>query len=364
MDIVFVIFNLGTGGAERAVTGLANYYVKKHNVTIITLVKTKSFYPLDKNINLKHCLNDTVEHTNLIKSIKNGLFRWNRLINHLKEIKPKVVISFMHTSNIYTIWACKWFGIPCIISERANHAIDQLPKTHEIIRNLSYPYCSRLIVQTKGNLDYYSTILPKRKIKIIPNAVAQDLRAKRSKTNITDSKVILNVGSFKNGKAQDVLIRSFSLLPKNDWNLIFLGKGPNLVKFKALAKQLGVDNRIAFEGAQKDVASYYNKASMFVFTSEHEGFPNALLEALYFGVPAISTNCPHGPADLIENGVNGFLIPVGDQNVLTNKMEVLINNKELRKSFSIQAIEKSKQYEIENIAKKWMELLKSVLSNK
>lgn len=357
MEIVFVIFNLGTGGAERAVTGLANFYAKKHNVTIITLVKAKSFYPLDKNVNLKHCLNDTVEQTNLIKSIKNGVLRWKRLVNHLKEIKPDVVISFMHTSNIYAIWACKWLGIPCIISERANHAIDQLPKTHEFIRNLSYPYCSRLIVQTKGNLEYYSNILPKIKIKIIPNAVAQDLKTKRSKIYRTDNKVILNVGSFKNGKAQDILIRSFSLLPKNHWNLVFLGNGYNLEKFRNLALELNIIDRVSFEGAQKDVASYYNTAGMFVFTSEHEGFPNALLEALYFGIPAISTNCPHGPADIIADGQNGFLVPVGGIELLANKIEVLMNDEILRQKFSENSLESTKKYEIEQIAEEWMQLI-------
>ncbi len=124
---------------------------------------------------------------------------------------------------------------------------------------------------------------------------------------------------------------------------------------------MGVADQIDFEGAQKDVASYYNKATMFVFTSEHEGFPNALLEALYFGLPSISTNCPHGPADMITDGENGFLVPVGDEEALAKKIEVLMKDEILRQSFSQNALESTKKYEMEHIAAQWMQVINEVV---
>ncbi|MBQ4915642.1 glycosyltransferase family 4 protein [Maribacter sp. MMG018] len=361
MKITFVIYGLNSGGAERAVTGLANYWVKDHEISIITLVKTAPFYELDKNVNLFHCLEQPKTSTTVLKSLKDGALRILKLRKTLNRLQPDVVVSFMLTSNIYSICASRGLKIPSIICERSNHNVNSLPKIQEYFRNLSYPFCSSLIVQTEGNKNYYEKTVPKVQKWVIPNAIASELKLARQPV-ANSEKIILNVGSFKNGKAQDVLIRAFAQLPTSDWRLVFLGHGPNMDKFKNLAQQLGIADRVSFKGAQKDVASYYNKAAMFVFTSEHEGFPNALLEALYFGVPSISTNCPHGPSDMIADGENGFLVPVGDVNALAKKMQLLMNNPELRDKFSQGALESTKKYEMEPIAQQWMQVITSVTS--
>lgn len=359
MKITFIIYSLSSGGAERAVTGLANSWCQEHKISIITLVKTVPFYEINTKVKLSHCFEETKTKTNVFQSLKNGFIRIHRLYSTLKAERPDVVISFMHTSNIYAIWASKLLNIPCIISERANHDVYRLPKTHEVLRNLSYPHSAALIVQTEGNRTYYQEILPSVKKFIIPNAIAPSLKSKRV-PNEKREKIILNVGSFKNGKAQDLLIRAFANINNTDWRLVFLGKGPNLNKYKELAVHLGIANKIGFKGAQKDVARYYNKAGLFVFTSEHEGFPNALLEALFFGIPSISTNCPHGPSDMIQDGENGFLVPVGDENALAYKMQMLMESEKLQEKFTETALESTKKYEMEPIAEEWMRVIKSV----
>lgn len=357
MKICFLIYSLGSGGAERAITGLANYWAKEHQVTIITLVESAPFYKLQREVELKYCLKKTKEITTTFSSLLDGLKRLRRLIIFLKEARTDVLLSFMHTSNIYSIWACKLLGIPCIISERANHNVYQLPKIHKKLRNFSYPYANTLVVQTLGNKIFYEKYFKTLPIKIIPNAVSTDFKTKKKSKKQNES-MILNVGSFKDGKAQDLLIRAFAKLENKDWKLIFLGKGPNLENFKKLSRELEVAGHVEFRGVQKNVASYYNQAQLFVFTSEHEGFPNALLEALYFGVPSISTNCPHGPADMITDGENGFLVPVGDVDVLAEKMELLMNSEALQEKFRNNALKSTQKYEMEAIAHKWMEVIK------
>lgn len=360
MKIAFVIYGLGAGGAERSVTGLANHFVNQHKVSIITLVKTTPFFELDPKVRLLYCLGRPKERTNPIQSITDGMLRIRKLIKLLKAEESEVVISFMYTSNIYSIWAAKWLGISCIGCERSNHAVFRLPRNHERLRNFSYHYLNKLVVQTQGNQKYYEDFMPANKITIIPNAVSESLQPQRSLPQNLEEKIILNVGSFKNGKAQDLLIRAFAQIKNPKWRLVFVGKGPNLENFEALVQELAIGEQVDFLGAQKDIAAFYNKASLFVFTSEHEGFPNALLEALYFGLPCISTNCPHGPADLIEDGLNGFLVPVGNQEALQEKIIHLMNDKNLRNSFSKEAVAKSKTYEIEPIAEQWMGVIKSV----
>lgn len=361
MKITFIIYSLGVGGAERAITGLANTMCDDHEISIITLIKSTSFYELDPKIQQFHCFNNKITKTNFLLSVKNGLFRVHRLISLLKSVRPEVVVSFMHTSNIYAIWATKLLQIPCIISERANHAIDKISISHKIVRNLSYPFCSKLIVQTNGNKSYYSKVLNIRKIEIIPNAISSQLSKRRLGLDASKRELmILNVGTFKNGKAQDLLIRAFAGLSENNWRLVFLGDGANLSDYKKLAEKLGVSKRIHFEGSVKNIAHFYNNAGMFVFTSEHEGFPNALLEALYFGIPAISTNCDFGPSELITNGENGFLIPVGDLKGLVEKMEVLMMDWKLRQILSENAIKSTKNYEMEHISKMWFDVIYSL----
>ncbi len=127
----------------------------QHDITIITFVKTTPFYNVDLKITLKYCLEQPKNHNSVLRSIKDGILRFKKLHSHLKIIKPDVVLSFMLTANIYAIWACKWLKIPCIISERANHAIDLLPQRHVQIRNMSYRHAARLVVQTRGNAAYY-----------------------------------------------------------------------------------------------------------------------------------------------------------------------------------------------------------------
>ena len=362
MKIAFVIYGLGAGGAERAVTGLANHWTCKHDVVIITLVKTDPFYKLDLRVRQQYCLKTQQINTNFVKSSINVSRRILRLIKILKKEQPDVLLSFTTTPNIYAIWMGKLLKIPCIISERANHNVDKLPKTQEKVRNFSYRRLYKLIVQTQGNKKYYKALIPENKIVVIPNGVSENLQKSKKVKLENKEKIILNVGAFRDGKAQDDLIKAFAKVNNNQWQLIFLGDGPNLGKFKMLARQLNIFERIQFLGAKKNVADYYNKASVFVFTSRHEGFPNALLEALYFGLPSISTDCPHGPSDLIKDGTNGFLVSVGNQEELCNKLNLLLDREDLRYALGKAAAVRSKKYEISTIAEQWMNVIESVIA--
>lgn len=359
--ICFVINSLTAGGAERAVSGLANHFIQLgHEVCIITFVKMSPFYTLNEKIELAHCLDGSTGKITFIDRSLNSVRRFRKLYENLKRLKPDVVISFMTVANIYTLLTTKLLRLPCIISERANHNIVVLTKGLRITRNLCYPWSKALVVQTEMNKAFYSGILEEKKIAVIPNAIAPNLQTLKSTSKVSRANTILNIGSFKDGKAQDLLIRAFARLPKNNWKLIFLGDGNNRKRFEGLAEEMGVGAQTYFLGNQKNVANYYNSEGLFVFTSEHEGFPNALLEALYFGMPTISTDCPHGPSELIENGHNGYLIPVGDENALKKKLEILMNDGKLQHRLGENALKTTKKYEMSQIAEQWKQLIKKI----
>lgn len=219
------------------------------------------------------------------------------------------------------------------------------------------------MVQTDANKRFYSTKLSSTKIIVIPNPIAPTLSTKRNlQLKKPKDNIILNVGSFKKGKAQELLISAFSNIDNEGWRVIFVGDGPTKQKNLNLSKQLKLEDKISFVGKQQNVHEFYNNASLFIFTSEHEGFPNALLEALYFGIPpTISTNCEHGPSDLISDGKNGFLVPVGDQKSLEQKMVLLMGDKTLQKKFRFNAMESSEKFKIKNILALWRRYIDKLL---
>ena len=100
---------------------------------------------------------------------------------------------------------------------------------------------------------------------------------------------------------------------------------------------------------------------VFVLSSNYEGFPNVLVEAMSFGLPCISTNCPSGPSEIINSGHNGILIKVGDENALINNLNSLISNPELAHKFSEQAVKDTTQFEVEVIVKKWKILIENLI---
>ena len=199
-------------------------------------------------------------------------------------------------------------------------------------------------------------MLRHKNIVVLPNPISSDLSELR-KNEIKREKIILTVGRLNNDKRQDKLIRAIYSLNLEDWKVIIIGKGPNKKKLNNLIKNLNLSNKIEILSDIKNIHDYYLRASIFVFTSKAEGFPNALLEAMHFGLPCISTDCNYGPSDLITNGKDGFLVPVNNQDILVQKIDELIKDDDLKKSFEKNAIETSLNYTSKKVTEKWKTII-------
>lgn len=132
---------------------------------------------------------------------------------------------------------------------------------------------------------------------------------------------ILCVGSLKDQKNHRVLLQAFSRLARLDARLLLLGQGDNEGMLRALASELSVADRVVFAGFHTDPSSFYLTADLLVLSSDYEGLPTVLIESLSFGLPIVSTDCPSGPAEILENGKWGRLVPVGDARALASAME-------------------------------------------
>ena len=209
------------------------------------------------------------------------------------------------------------------------------------------------VTQTYADLKNYNFL---KRSYVIYNPI----KIEKFDLNVKKQNIVLGVGRLDKQKGFDVLIKAFKKIGKDDWKLLIAGDGPERERLETLIKKLGSTN-IELIGKTKEIFKYYSQASIFVLSSNKEGFPNVLIEAMAFGCAVVSFDCPYGPAEIIENGVNGILVKNQDENGLKEAIELLIKDEELRKKLSKEAIKVREKYSIEKIVKEWEKVIKKSL---
>jgi glycosyltransferase involved in cell wall biosynthesis len=164
---------------------------------------------------------------------------------------------------------------------------------------------------------------------------------------------ILTVGNLKPVKNHPLLLRALAALQLPDARLMILGRGENETMLRSLAADLGIRDRVIFAGFHADPSLFYATADLFVLSSDYEGLPTVLIEALSFGVPIVSTDCPSGPAEILDNGRYGALVPVGDAEALARAMGVALHAYVDRDTLKHRALD----FAPEIAARKYLELL-------
>lgn len=358
--IAFVIAGLESGGAERVVSTLANELCEKYDITVITLWDVQPFYTLDPKINHISCVSESLISNNVYQAIRNNFRLLRRLKIILKEERIDLTIGFTTTSNILAVMGSKFLNIPCIISERSNPRVKVLGRFWSFLRKKYYRKSDYLVVQTNDNFLYYSSYILKDRIKILANPLSKEL-TKHKNLSTPREQVILSVGRLDKNKSQDLLINAFSNIEHEGWQIIIVGDGVEKDNYLELVRQLGLEDKVTFTGNSSNVFDYYNSSSLFAFTSKSEGFPNVLIEAMYFELPCISTDCPNGPSEIINDGSNGYLIPVNDQKALEEKLTLLMSSQSLRENIGSKAYQSAKHYLTDNIVAQWEVLIKELI---
>lgn len=360
--IAFVIPSFSSGGAERVVSNLANFLITEYEVHIITLNKTEPFYPLDNKIVLHHCVDDIKPSNSIFTAIKSNWFLTKTIAEIVKTNKIQLLIGFMTTSNILSIISGRLLQIPVIISERNNPSKESTPRIWRILRRLIYRFANYTVVQTEPIKQYYNKSIQESRLTIIPNPIYMDLSMKNIIGNGDSEKIILNVGRLSPQKAQDILIKAFAKTDNNGWKLIIAGEGEDRSKLEGLINELEIQHKIELAGRIKNISDMYSRAKIFAFSSLYEGFPNALIEAMYFGLPCISTDCPTGPSELISNGENGFLVPMNDVDSMADKLGILMNDMDQRKLFGERAQKTVEIFKVKNVIKQWKKIIDECLN--
>lgn len=325
MRILFVIGPLKKGGAERVVCNLSNELIKENDVFIATTVTPESDYYLNEKIIIK-CLDD--EKTSNKNFIIRNYLRAKRLKEVIKNNKIDIAISFLPEPS-YRLMMVKNKKLKTIISDRNDPNIEYNSLFQKIITKLLYKKSNGFVFQTEDAKKWFSDKIQERSV-VIPNPINKDFICKPYSGQREN--VIVTVGRLTEQKNHKLLIDAFINIHKKykDYKLYIYGEGSLRDELSEIIKSNMLEDSIKLMGNVDNVKESIYKSKMFVLTSDYEGMPNALMEAMALGIPCISTRCPiGGPEFLINNGENGLLIGVGNSEELQGAILKLIEKKDL-----------------------------------
>ena len=264
----------------------------------------------------------------------------------------------MTTANILLALAAKGLGIPAVGSERIHPPMLPLGTVWEWLRQHIYGQLDMLVALTKESAVWLKANTKIQKIEIIPNTVNYPITPQPPVIKpkfVSNSFNLIAVGRLSYQKGFDRLIQAFSTLASRfpEWNLTILGEGDCRQILEQQIAELGLEQRVSMPGVVGNLGDWYTEADLYVMTSLFEGFPNALGEAMSYGLPVISVDCDTGPRDIIRHQVDGLLVPQNDHHALVETLKMLMGDKMLRQQYAERSVEIRERLSIENISSLW-----------
>lgn len=368
MKIAFLIPSLRCGGAERAAAVLSTEWINSgEEVTIVTFGSptAKPFYDLHPNTKLLQVGLDRVRGSIWERLTKN-LRRIVRVRSFFRDWLPHVVVASMERANFVAILAALGLNIPVVVTEHGVPFVADNQNAVEMwLRRLLYPRAARVVVLTQEIAEYYQEKIRVPTV-VIPNPVMAEPKLDNGnniplKRNGDETRLVA-LGRLERVKGFDRLLRAMQLVVKerNDIRLTIWGEGAERESLERLRSELSLDKFVALPGRTEDVFEKLRECDIFVMSSLHEAFPNALLEAQAVGLPIISFACPSGPRVIVRNGIDGILVPDGDIQGYAEAILLLANDKERRTAFGRAALEVQERFGLKKVSALWGEILQDV----
>ena len=320
--IAFYLSSLSGGGAQRVVLTLANA-MAEHGVQIdLVLVKARGPFLAQ--------VHPAVRIVDL--GVGNVMLSLPRLIQYLRRERPIALLSSLKHVNVVALIARQLSRVPVRLVVGEHNTLSQSCKTGlkdrllPHLMRLLYPKADLVVAVSQGVADDLcaSLALPKEKVQVIFNPVARSGMAEQAAAPMDhpwflpgEPPVLLGMGRLTEQKDFPNLIHAFALLRKRrDCRLIILGEGELREDLQDLIARLGLSASVSLPGFVDRPFSYMARAAVFVLSSRWEGLPTVLIEAMACGTQVVSTDCPSGPQEILEGGVWGRLVPVGDSAAL------------------------------------------------
>lgn len=364
MKVLFLIHSLALGGAERVTANLANYWAEKGWHVIVATLSTNEndFYTLHPKIE-RIPLGVARESRNSVSAIANNMRSLRMVRRVLKEKRPEVAIGMMTTANIFLGLTGWRLPVSCFGSERTHPPMVPLGAMWECLRAVSYKKLDAVISLTELSAEWLRRHTSAQYVAVIGNPILWPLPMAQPVRNCGEwihSKrhALLAAGRLVKEKGFDLLLQAFFRIAPDlpDWDLLIVGEGPQRVGLESQVQKLGLSDRVKMPGQVGNMSDWYDAADIFVMSSRFEGFPNAMGEAMSYGLPAVSFDCPTGPSDIIRNEVDGLLVPHMEVNALAKALARLMRDENLRARMSCRAVEVRERFAVERIAGRWEKL--------
>ena len=363
-----------SGGMERVLANKANYWVRHgHDVTIVTTDQHGElpFFHLDTRVK---CIDLEVNYED-----NNGKSVWNKLVYYpykqyvhrkrlqsiLKREQPDITIS-MFCNEAAFLPNIKEGGLKVLEIhfskyKRLQYGRKGLWRWVDIVRSrydeILVKKYDRFVVLTEEDKSYWGA-LPN--MVVIPNARTFT----PTNTSLLQNKIVLAVGRLTYQKGFERLIEAWSLLNDKfpDWKLVIVGDGEKKEELEQLVVDSCLQDSVFLKAPVKDMEQLYREASVIAMTSRYEGLPMILLEAQAYGIPIVSFKCQCGPADIITDGKDGFLVPEGNVPMMAEKLSMLMSDYQLRAKMGKAAVLSSKRFDEERVMQQWENLFSSLLN--
>ena len=351
--ILFVSGDLGRGGAQRVIALLANDYAQRGwSVHVIVMMNTVIGYEMNSAIKI----HTFVHQGNRLRNAG----KWVKEIRQcLKVERPDVIVSFAGRINIITMIAAGGLHIPVLVSERNDPARDRRSKPEQWLCKRFYKRADKVVFQTKYQANYYANFCEETGV-IIGNPISAPVYE-----GTHTKKDIVCVGKLMDQKNHPMMIRAFAQIANEfpEKNIFIYGegqKGDNRKRLE-LEKQIadcGMQNKIHLCGNTDHIFDILHEYKYFVMCSNYEGLSNALLEAMISGMVCVTTEWK-GVEDIVQDGVNGYTVPVGDSDALARKLRMVFrsDNDAIRKA----GIARARNFEMEPVLASWREEIDSLV---
>lgn len=346
--IAIVIENIsGKGGTERVASGLANALAQMpdNRVTVFSVCGDQSFFPLGAAVSLRFAGGRSwCWPLRLTLALLRG---------HFDTI---ITVSMGKLSVIMT----PYLRLFCprsrlLLSEHVS--FHQYPRPFKWLKLLVYRLADRVIFLTHQDRDVISRWIRPEKCLVIENVSPFPVQAPvfAERDNIA-----LAIGRLSRQKGFDRLIALWQqiALQAPDWRLLIIGDGPERAALQQQITRAGLEQQVLLLPATPDVASYYRQASLFLMTSRYEGLPMVLIESMSFGLPLVAYDCKTGPAELIDDGTNGYLVAEGDSQGFCQRVLTLIADRQLREQFANASISKAERFSAGRIYPQWQQIIR------
>ena len=363
MKLLYIVPNVNhEGGVARVLSIKANFFLEKLGFEVHILTQNNGNFPLFYSFNQKIVFHDMILNGSGLQFINS--YR-KALNNKIKAISPDIILVCDNGLKAYTIPFILKTKIPIVfechgsifIEEKKNNKFQFLNQLNLLFKDYSVNKFAKFVALSDESLKEWNVTNGV----VIPNP----LWFKTTQFSNLNSKKVITVARHSYEKGLDRLLLIWVKVVEKypDWRLEIYGKYSADLNLEQLAQSLNINDNVSFYEPVKDINYKYLNASFYVMTSHYEGFPMVLLEAMASGLPCIAYDCPCGPRAIIQNNENGFLVENGNLDVFVQKLELLIEDENLRLQMGKNAQESVKIYNLDSIMQKWKSLFEDLVKN-